>query len=233
MMMPGIWWTSGCRNCNIFWAWNMKSTGEYAEADAGDMECLRRYDVIPAEQEILLRGNWILVWEDCILDVSKTGGAVAISGEGLERLRSIRVFPATVMTVENKTSFLRMSTEQYALMYLGGYAGALQISFLKKLAAQMSDISFFHFGDIDIGGFMIHRHLALHTGIDFATYRMGIAELGDARFRKALRPLTSQDRLRANSLADDPIYHITVSYMLQHNVKLEQEMVSYFEEKQN
>ena len=92
-------------------------TGEYAEADAGDMECLRRYDVIPAEQEILLRGNWILVWEDCILDVSKTGGAVAISGEGLERLRSIRVFPAAVMTVENKTSFVvahRLSTVRNA-----------------------------------------------------------------------------------------------------------------------
>lgn len=206
------------------------TTGELMEAESGDMECLLRYGVIPAEQEILLKGNWVLTWEDCVLDVAKTGGAVAISGEGLERLRSIRLSPAAVMTVENKTSFLRMDTQQYALFYLGGYAGSLQISFLKKLAEQMPDISFFHFGDIDIGGFMIHRHLATRTGIDFAMYRMGIAELGDARFRNALRPLTEQDRLRAKNLAEDPVYHIVVSYMLQHNVKLEQEIVCYFEE---
>ena len=208
----------------------IREAGDGKNAEAGDMECLLRYGVMPAEQEILLKGNWVLTWEDCILDVAKTGGAVAISKEGLERLQLIRLSPAAVMTVENKTSFLRMGTQQYALLYLGGYAGPLQISFLKKLAAQMPDISFYHFGDIDIGGFMIHRHLAARTGIDFVMYRMGIAELCDARFRKALRPLTTQDRQRANSLAEDPVYHIAVSYMLQYNVKLEQEIVSYYEE---
>lgn len=46
------------------------------------------------------------------------------------------------MTIENKTSFQRLKDENFAMMYLGGFANRHQIEFLKKLflIILMSDI---------------------------------------------------------------------------------------------
>ena len=93
----------------------------------------------------------------------------------------------------------------------------------------LSVVVFTEFYLADIGGFLIHRHLTSRTGIPFELYRMGITELQDQRFAHALRALTENDRTRAQILLDHPLYHEPVAYMLANNVKLEQEIVSYYD----
>lgn len=60
--------------------------------------------------------------------------------------------------------------------------------------------------------------------------RMSAAQLEDVRFRDCLQKLTDNDRRRLNSLVQQPPYQEIASYMLAHNVKLEQEIVSYHSE---
>ncbi len=85
-----------------------------------------------------------------------------------------------------------------------------------------------HFGDIDIGGFLIHKHLCREASKDFELYCMGIQQLRDVRFGHCLRELTDHDRSRLETLVGDAPYSEVLKYMKEHNVKLEQEIVSYY-----
>ena len=52
-------------------------------------------------------------------------------------------------------------------------------------------------------------------------------ELEDERFQSCLHPLTEQDRIRLKSLEEKEEYRERAVYMLEHGVKLEQEIISY------
>ena len=137
------------------------------------------------------------------------------------------------MTIENKTSYQRMKDTSSAMMYLGGFANRYQIAFLKKVISDMPQVTYRHFGDIDLGGFLIHKHLCRETGKIFELYCMGIQQLSDIRFENCLRELTDHDRGRLEVLMKDMSYREVLMYMRAHNVKLEQEIVSYYMSKEN
>lgn len=180
------------------------------------------------EQEVFIKGNWMIEWEQCTLDVSKFEGGIAIASGDLKNIKSIGVNTESVLTIENKTSFHRMTNARFAMMYLGGYANRYQIEFLKKVISDNPDIRYYHFGDIDIGGFWIHRHLCRQTSKTFEFYCMGIPQLRDKRFSNCLRELTDNDISRLDTLSREELYRTVLKYMKEHNVKLEQEIVSYY-----
>ena len=131
--------------------------------------------------------------------------------------------------MENYTSWLRCDSSKTALFYLGGYATRYQRDFLKKIFSDNPTLVYRHFGDIDAGGLYIHEHLCRVTGIPFQMYRMSRAELEDVRFQSCLHPLTEQDRVRLKSLEKQEMYRELAEYMLERGVKLEQEIVSFYE----
>ena len=45
-----------------------------------------------------------------------------------------------------------------------------QTEFLRKVIAHNPDVRYEHFGDIDIGGFLIHKHLCREASKDFELY---------------------------------------------------------------
>lgn len=187
--------------------------------------------IAPAEQEIFIKGSWNIAWEQYSLETSKLQGGLAITSGDLQRIQRITVTSPAVLTVENKASYQRIQSTDCAMMYLGGFAGRHQIQFLRKVIHDNPDVKYQHFGDIDVGGFLIHRHLCRETGQDFALYCMGIEQLKDARFQNCLKALTDSDRSRLETLTRDASYSGVLNYMKEHNVKLEQEIVSYYLEK--
>lgn len=132
------------------------------------------------------------------------------------------------MTIENRTSYQRLKDSNTAMMYVGGFADRHQIDFLKKVISDNPNVKYKHFGDIDIGGFLIHKHLCRETYKKFELYCMGKQQLSDTRFRHCLRKLTDNDIIRIESLIDDATYREVLEYMKENNVKLEQEIVSYY-----
>ncbi len=77
-----------------------------------------------------------------------------------------------VITVENLTSYYHYIEEGppgHLVIYLGGYHNASSREILKKLYDYANrhnlDIPFYHWGDIDLGGFQIWHHLCKQTGI--------------------------------------------------------------------
>lgn len=193
---------------------------------------LALYHVAPAEQEIFIKGDWKIEWEQYALEISRLPGGIAIASGDVQSIKSITVNAERVMTVENKTSYQRMKGRGTALMYLGGFANGRQIEFLKKVISDNPDVKYQHFGDIDVGGFLIHKHLCRETSKSFELYCMGIRELQDERFRGCLKSLTENDMSRLDALAGDELYRETLKYMREHQVKLEQEIVSYYLERE-
>lgn len=203
------------------------ATGRIREEGERNDAILSFFYVTPAEQEIFIKGNWRIEWEQYVLDVSKFQGGIAIASSDVQSIKNVRVNSESVMTIENKTSFQRLKDGDLAMMYLGGFANRYQIEFLKKVILDNPNVRYYHFGDIDVGGFLIHKHLCRQTAKKFELYCMGIQQLCDMRFRHCLRELKDNDMSRIGALMDEPYYDV-IKYMQEHNVKLEQEIVSYY-----
>ena len=108
------------------------------------------------------------------------------------------------------------------MIYLGGFHNAIRRNFIKKIADQNPTITFLHFGDIDAGGFYILEHLIKKTGISFKPFMMDVETL--EKYRGSTKSLTENDRKRLNRL-EKTRFNEVISYMLEHNCKLEQEAI--------
>lgn len=101
---------------------------------------------------------------------------------------------------------------------------------LADLYRAFPNAQYYHFGDIDAGGFEIYRDLKQKTGIPFQPYKMNLQVL--QQHRAYGKELTENDRRHLcklyETMADDPFYHQfseLIRYMLDENVKLEQECI--------
>ncbi|MCD8073953.1 MAG: DUF2220 domain-containing protein [Lachnospiraceae bacterium] len=198
------------------------------EEDEQNDEILSLYHVSQPEQELCIRGPWRIDWEGCTLETGKLKGGAALLSSDVADIRRIIVSCPVVMTIENKASYQRMSCSDRALFYLGGFAGRAQLRFLKKVIQDNPQCSYYHFGDIDVGGFLIHRHLCRALSWKFELYCMGIRQLRDERFGPCLKTLTENDRSRMKTLCGEEAYRPVLAYMKEKGVKLEQEIVSYY-----
>lgn len=88
---------------------------------------------------------------------------IAIASGDVQNIKNISVNTGSVMTIENKTSFQRLKDGNFAMIYLGGFANRHQIEFLRKVISDNPNVGYYHFGDIDVGGFLIHKHLYRET----------------------------------------------------------------------
>lgn len=206
-----------------------QALGMPREEDERNDAVLARFYIVPTEQEIFIKGNWTLEWKDHVIRTDGLRGGIAILSGDIQDLLKIRVSAPWLMTVENKTSYQRMQAEGTALVYLGGFAARYQILFLEKVLQDNPKLECFHFGDIDVGGFLIHRHLCRAVGTYFNMHCMGIRELEDPRFSSCRKKLTENDRSRMKELMEAEEYRDVLKYMDEHDVKLEQEIISYYE----
>ena len=209
-----------------------QALGMPQEEDERNDAVLARFGIYPTEQEIFIKGDRILEWKAPVVRSAGMKGGIAVLSGDIQDLVKIRVRSPRLMTVENKTSYQRMQPEGTALVYLGGFAVRYQVRFLEKVLQDNPELECLHFGDIDVGGFLIHRHLCRAVGARFNLYRMGIRELEDPRFQPCRKKLTENDRSRMKGLMEEEEYREVLAYMDEHDVKLEQEIISYYEERE-
>ena len=85
-------------------------------------------------------------------------------------------------------------------------------------------LTFYHFGDIDAGGFYILNHLKEKTGINFIPFKMNEEIL--LNNLSLAKELTKNDIRRLNIMKDDRKFNEfkeLIEVMLKENKKLEQE----------
>lgn len=185
-----------------------------------------RFNIYDTDQDICVKGPVIIEFENKIIDIDGLSGGVSFSIKDIDKIKSIIVNADKVMTIENKISFLRMNNND-CYIYLGGFASKPQIAFIKKLISSNPDKEYLHFGDIDAGGFWIHRKLCEQTNQFFDLFHMSENDLKNKEYSRYLKSLSENDIKRLNSLKSINDYSDCITYMLKFNKKLEQEIVSY------
>lgn len=205
-----------------------KFRGKPCEENELPDEILSDYRIVKETQKICLKGDIVIVKSGKTLELGSFRSGVEFYADELDGIERITVNNQRFITVENKTSYMRCGEADTAYFYLGGYANRFQRDFLKMIYGDNPGVQYFHFGDIDAGGFYIHENLCRITEIPFGIYRMSVNELQNPRYKNCLLSLSRNDRKRLKTLAEHNVYQETVKYMLERDVKLEQEIVSYY-----
>lgn len=190
-----------------------------------DENLFERFNIYDTDQDVCIKGPVLIEADEKHLDIDGLNGGVSFSIKDIDKIRNITVKCEKVITVENKTSFLRMGGD-CCYIYLGGFATKPQIAFIKKLINDNPDKGYLHFGDIDAGGFLIHKKLCEQTGRHFILFHMSKRDLENKEYTNCLKTLTEIDKKRLSSLKDESDYTECIEYMLKTNVKLEQEIIS-------
>ena len=153
---------------------------------------------------------------------------MSIPFETFQKAKSIQIQDASLMTVENLTSFHRLEREHIFYLFLSGYHTRTKQALLQRIARENPGLSWHHFGDLDPDGLAIAGHLIRKTGLPFQLCAMGVQEL--QRFQTYAKPLEAPDRAKAEAMIKQgSSYARILRYMLEHNCKLEQEIISWQE----
>lgn len=215
--------------CNI-----LEKNGDYAEKLYGISNAREKELIILGEHNIhanpsyiYLRGHGEFVLGNGTTLQVTPDYSLALSTQAAEGMKGVRIMCKTAMTVENLTAFHRMQSEEVFYIYLSGYHNTLKQYVIKRLAAENPMLKWYHFGDLDPDGFFILEHLKRGTGIAFEAFHMGIEDL--VRYKDFGKSLEENDRKKAETLMARGLYRKELSYMLQENIKLEQEIISWRE----
>ena len=186
---------------------------------------LEERNVFANPSYVHFKGNGTVVFESGKCINISADIPLALSSASIGKIRSFEIADSAIMTVENLTSFNRIDECDTFFIFLSGYHNSAKQNFLKKIFSQNEQKSYFHFGDIDPDGFFILENLRTRTGIDFKPYKMGIPEL--QKYSDFAKPLEENDITKAKTLIEKGVHAEIMNYMLEKNLKLEQEIVSW------
>ncbi len=188
-------------------------------------EILAEYGIYHTPNYVYFKGNVSLGIGSDAYPIGQLRQGIGISGEDIERI-SFRDAGQIkkVITIENLTTFFRWEEPESLMVYLGGYHNSVRRALLKELYRTLPDAEYYHFGDIDVGGFLIYEDLCRKTGIPFRRYKMDLDTL--VQYERFGKPLTENDRVRIERMLKekpDVAYGDVLRYMLDAGVKVEQE----------
>ena len=190
------------------------------------LDILADYGIYHTPNYVYLKGNLSLELEGKLLEIGELNQGIGVSGEDIGRLSlrdtgSIR----KVLTIENLTTFFRWREEDCLILYLGGYHNSVRRALLKRIYRQLPEAAYYHFGDIDAGGFEIYEDLCRKTEIPFQLYRMDAGTL--EKYGAYGKTLTENDKKRIKKMLErgNCPYENTLRYMLEKDRKLEQECI--------
>ncbi len=149
---------------------------------------------------------------------------LALTEDALDAMTDVRLDCDEVRTIENLTPFehvVRADRPTDAiLVYTGGNPGRAERQLLQRLVTAGAR-RVRHWGDLDVGGLRILRHLRAILEVPVMPWRMDPRELS----RSPTRPLTDAERtrLQAMSAGDDPVVAGLAAALLDAGCKLEQE----------
>lgn len=184
---------------------------------------LEKYGILTNPSSVWVRGRGRIFFQDKTEMQLSDRYPIGLSTGTISLIEYIRIEEPSLMTIENLTSFNRFREDGIFTMYLGGYHNMAK-QHLISLISDAKRLELYHFGDIDPDGFLILERLRQRTGIDFKPYHMDIADL--KQFERYTRHLEKNDITKAENLIKRGRYTEIMKYMLSHNEKLEQEIIS-------
>lgn len=196
--------------------------GDFPEKD----QILASFNLVSTPTYVNYKGAARITLSGQVVNLSALSSDIAISSAMLCDIENIEVLGNNVITIENLTSFHRFNEPDYFIIYLGGFHNKVRRDFIMKLYEQNPQKNYYHFGDIDAGGFRILEHLRNKTNVPFKPYCMDIDTL--VKYKEFRKKLTQNDKSNLEKLLiydEYADYKETINFMVKNDCKLEQEAV--------
>lgn len=169
---------------------------------------------------LYLKGEGLIKINNQIVDLSMLKSPVGISLLDVDIISFNNI--SKITTIENLTTFYNYESSGL-IVYLGGFSTRSQMKILKKIKSICQN--FYHFGDIDYGGFLILNNLMEELQIDIKAINMNLETLksnlkyaqkfDDENYIKKLETLLNKPMLNK--------YYDVINYMIENKIWLEQE----------
>ena len=196
-----------------------------SSASRSNVGALEEAGVVADLKTICVKGPVVLITQKGAVDASILPNGISMFDADLANIDRAYVRARRIVTVENLDAYRRCNDDD-VYIYTQGSVSPRHRALLRMIHEQNPEVEFAHFGDIDYAGLKAHRVIEDTLGCEVGLFHMGIAELANPAYRKAIHPLTSKDRDLLAQLLEYERYRGLVSYMLERNVKLEQEIVA-------
>ena len=190
-------------------------------------EWLSEHNIYQTPNYVYLKGEVCIRIGNKEINLSLFKQGLGISGEDIEKIEIVKnADVGKIITIENLTTFFRWQENNSLIIYLGGYHNTTRRNLLNKIYQVYPKAEYYHFGDMDAGGFEIYYNLCERTGIPFRMYHMDLDIL--QKYEKYGKKLTENDKKRLQGMQDREEIKGLIEYMLEKNVKLEQECIDSF-----
>ena len=196
---------------------------KYVSREMTDAELLQSIGISHYPEPLEMRGNIFVNGND--MRVFESGFCI-FSGDIETAQISIPDTVRRILTIENRANYFayRHNAGELVIYHGGQYSPAKKKLFEKIAAAMPEKCVWYHWGDIDLGGFSMLLRLRKEILPSVQPYRMGKNEL--LAFQSYTQTFSKDyaDKLRRiaenERLAD---CRECIDYMLEHKIKLEQE----------
>lgn len=198
-----------------------------------DTELLSEFGLIENPRHVNISGPMEFSTDQGVVDLKSFYPDVGLPPQMIKDMQICSLNADSVITIENLTSYYHYligAPENHLVIYLGGYHNRMRRQILNKLRdfvqAHELSTSFYHWGDIDLGGFRIYAHLKEKTEIPFQPLMMD--EKTYLECLESGHEFNKDYEKKLADLLDDDKYsqfHNLISLMLKHKMRIEQEAV--------
>lgn len=210
----------------------------YKDMEMDDKEILIEWGIVDNPQLIYIYGPITFYHQNHIIDLSLFTNSFGLDTNFIEAAVITELKTEAVVTVENLTSYYEyidyVKTKQlnYTVIYLGGFHNSIRRLLLLKIVEFMKkkqmNITFYHWGDIDLGGMRIWKHLSDKINIPITPLFMGVEMYTThVLYGKPIETKTyikSLEKLLDNRSFD--IFHEVIQLIIEYGKTIEQEIIT-------
>ncbi|NLT96384.1 MAG: hypothetical protein GXW85_12805 [Clostridia bacterium] len=203
----------------------------FYDQELAEDDILAELGIEKTTEELLIKGNIVFSYQGQVLDYGTFPFGGIIDTGFARHMEIININAGTVLTLENKTNFHYLACRglpgDILLIYTGGFPGPRKRELLKRLYSfalkTQLNLTFYHWGDIDIGGFRIFKVLEvvipnlrplfmdINTVREFEEY----CEETNKAYNRQLEKLLFDEGYQR--------FHPVIRYLLEKKIRLEQE----------
>lgn len=191
-------------------------------------ELLAIYNIYKNPNYLYIKGSGYILYKDGYINNFNPYHPCSIESTQLNQIEKIIISTNTIITVENLSAYSRIINEKNTYIYLAGFCNLSKQKFIKQIILNNKEKEWKHFGDIDPFGFLILEDLKKKTGINIEPYFMN-EEILEKYKKNAIKELSNRDKTIAKKLIKNNLYIDVLNYILNNNLKLEQEIIAFKE----
>lgn len=179
------------------------------------------YNIYPSPYPILFEGNATMTVDQGTIHTM--GLPYLFLSNRITGYRHIHLLADMLITIENKTTYHDFEVSgNIAKLFISGHLGNAEKLLLSSIYRDNPSVSYLHWGDIDVGGIRIFRSIQQIIP-SVRPHNMDVRTL--EQYSCFTTGLTDCDRKALSGMCCDDVFSDTVCYMLENNVKLEQEAI--------